>query len=115
MIELQVKDYCQNCPDFEPTVDKKLSYADDEVIYSLMTVCCKNASRCERMLQDAKECINILKRSIKSMKETKKLVLIVATVILVVDCLFANGMKRMLPQLQSVHGGRKKWTKEDLK
>lgn len=49
MIELQVKDYCQNCPDFEPTVDKKLSYADDEVIYSLMTVCCKNALRCERM------------------------------------------------------------------
>ena len=49
------------------------------------------------------------------MKETKKLVLIVATVILVVDCLFANGKKRMLPQLQNVHGGRKKWTKEDLK
>lgn len=55
MIELQVKDYCQNCPDFEPTVHKELSYADDEVIYSLMTVCCKYTSRCERIYKYIKK------------------------------------------------------------
>lgn len=55
MIELQVKDYCQNCPDFEPTVDKELSYADNKVVYSLMTVCCKNASRCERIYKHIKK------------------------------------------------------------
>nr|DAU60910.1 MAG TPA: hypothetical protein [Caudoviricetes sp.] len=55
MIELKVEDYCQNCSEFKPDVNKEFSYADDEVIYSLMTVFCENASKCKRIYECIKK------------------------------------------------------------
>lgn len=50
MIVLDVKEYCQNCPDFDPEVTKEILYSDDfslgrrKIIYT--TVRCKYSNRC---------------------------------------------------------------------
>jgi hypothetical protein len=49
MIELQVKDYSQNCPEFEPHIRKVSGYANDVIIHSETTISCKYALKCERM------------------------------------------------------------------
>ena len=43
MIELSVKEYCQECPDFDAKVTVK--YDENKNIYT--TVTCKHAKRCE--------------------------------------------------------------------
>lgn len=43
MIELSVKDYCQECPDF----DAKVTVKHDENNSICTTVTCKHAKRCE--------------------------------------------------------------------
>lgn len=43
MIELSVKDYCQECPDFDAKVNVK--YDENKTIHT--TVTCKHAKRCE--------------------------------------------------------------------
>ena len=56
MIKLKVAEYCSECPDFEPSVDKKVNTAyvydlccdKDKVISSCNTiVSCEHADRCE--------------------------------------------------------------------
>ena len=51
MIELDVKGYCHNCPDFEAHVEKL--YCDDRAI--ITTVTCKYAERCERIENHIKD------------------------------------------------------------
>lgn len=63
MIELDVKGYCRNCPDFEAHVEKL--YCDDRAI--ITTVTCEYAERCERIkkyigafekgLKDPEDCL----------------------------------------------------------
>lgn len=51
MIELSVKDYCQECPDFDAKVTVKYDEIENvkgkksKIIYT--TVTCKHAKRCE--------------------------------------------------------------------
>lgn len=53
MIELQVKDYCQACVDFEPDVEKptKLYGSDGSVYQTNTAVRCRYAKRCEHMIR----------------------------------------------------------------
>lgn len=47
MIKLEVKEYCHNCPEFKPSVDKEcyeLGYGDE---FYHTTITCKYAKRCE--------------------------------------------------------------------
>lgn len=48
MIKLEVEDYCQNCPAFEPMVEKFTNYAQNAVI---TTVCCESEKKCARLVQ----------------------------------------------------------------
>ena len=53
MISLRVKNYCSNCPEFEPDV-KKNSYrfdSTDEPVYYMTDIYCKHKDRCESMLK----------------------------------------------------------------
>lgn len=47
MIKLEVKEYCHNCPEFTPSVDKECygSGYGDEFYHT--TITCKYAKRCE--------------------------------------------------------------------
>lgn len=45
MIEIFVEDYCHECEDFEPTVNR--IYSDDQILAQDIT--CINRDRCERM------------------------------------------------------------------
>lgn len=47
MIKLNVMDYCHNCPDFEPDVDK--SYYIDGCPITLVR--CEDRCRCEAMIE----------------------------------------------------------------
>lgn len=48
MIKLEVEDYCQNCPAFEPMTEKFSDYAQNAV---LTTVCCESQKKCARLVQ----------------------------------------------------------------
>lgn len=48
MIKLEIKDYCQDCPAFEPRVEKFSDYAQNAVI---TTVCCESEKKCARLVQ----------------------------------------------------------------
>lgn len=54
MIRLEVKDYCHNCPGFEPSVSKneifELNHSEMETI-----VRCKYKGRCESMVRYLKK------------------------------------------------------------
>lgn len=49
MIDLQVEDYCQNCPDFEVELEKLslINGFGEEICHH--TVRCKHAKRCEHI------------------------------------------------------------------
>lgn len=51
MIELQVKDYCQACMDFEPDVEKptRMYGTDGSVIQTSTIVRCEYRRRCEHI------------------------------------------------------------------
>ena len=63
MIELSVPGYCDNCPDFEPNIEKKIIRCDDfygnERITSCVTkITCEHADRCAcimKFLEENKE------------------------------------------------------------
>lgn len=48
MIKLEVEDYCQNCPAFEPMTEKFSDYAQNAV---LTTVYCESEKKCARLVQ----------------------------------------------------------------
>ena len=52
MINLQVKDYCQDCPYFEPRADK-LSAIDlfDKPLQTETYITCENKETCERIVE----------------------------------------------------------------
>lgn len=62
MIKLELKPYCENCPDFEPDVDKKEEtltcqnyvgfMADTTVIHKCdTTIRCKNRNKCRCIME----------------------------------------------------------------
>lgn len=48
MIQLEIKDYCQDCPAFEPMIEKFTDYTQNSVI---TTVCCESEKKCARLVQ----------------------------------------------------------------
>lgn len=51
MINLEVNEYCHNCPEFQPLVDKEYyesGYGDE---FTNTTVTCKYAQRCEAIAE----------------------------------------------------------------
>ena len=51
MINLEVNEYCHNCPEFKPLVDKEYyesGYGDE---FTNTTVMCKYAQRCEAIAE----------------------------------------------------------------
>lgn len=48
MIKLEVEDYCQNCPAFEPMTEKFTDFAQNAVI---ITVSCESQRKCARLVQ----------------------------------------------------------------
>lgn len=48
MIKLEIKDYCQDCPAFEPRVEKFSDYPKNTVT---TTVYCESEKRCARLVQ----------------------------------------------------------------
>lgn len=62
MIELTIDPYCQNCPEFEPDVDKDIrTYrsSDFRLIGPITecdtTITCKHALRCKSMVRQLKK------------------------------------------------------------
>ena len=65
MIQLFIEDYCHNCPDFEPDIDKnKLRFTDDDTDWMIelnipfdpCPICetnirCKHRKRCKSMMR----------------------------------------------------------------
>ena len=49
MININVEDYCQNCPDFEPEVNKTLLKANNIVISTDTFITCKYSDRCKQI------------------------------------------------------------------
>lgn len=50
MIELRIKDYCHNCPEFEVRSDRILgSYVDNKPTHTDNIVYCKHANKCARI------------------------------------------------------------------
>lgn len=47
MIELKVSNYCQDCPEFDPDVDRDIFYADGESVKRRTVVFCTHRKRCE--------------------------------------------------------------------
>lgn len=47
MISLEVEDYCQKCPDFEPTVTR--FYSENEIYMQVVKCECKQ--RCNRIYE----------------------------------------------------------------
>lgn len=60
MIRLEVKDYCQNCPDFKADVNKTIFYIGANT-RSDTVIRCKNSVRCD-----------VIKEYIDSLNETKE-------------------------------------------
>lgn len=48
MIKLEIKDYCQGCPAFEPRVEKFSDYPRNTVT---TTVYCESEKKCARLVQ----------------------------------------------------------------
>lgn len=48
MIQLDVNDYCQDCPAFVPMAEKFSDFAQNTVI---TTVCCESQKKCARLVQ----------------------------------------------------------------
>ena len=47
MIKLEVEQYCQNCPEFEPVVDSTALFINEgDVVRRETTVTCKHRERC---------------------------------------------------------------------
>lgn len=62
MIDLQIQEYCQDCFEFEPEVDKTISYDGYGEEKCNNNVYCVNRDKCERMisyLQKKSGAINI--------------------------------------------------------
>lgn len=60
MISLYVKDYCHNCPEFEPDVEKDTIYSENYLMGKRTThtqtdIYCKHRDRCESMIKFLKE------------------------------------------------------------
>lgn len=50
MIELSVEDYCHECPEFDPEVNKSiLKLWNDSKLFVSTTVFCKYTQRCKAM------------------------------------------------------------------
>ena len=49
MIKLYVEDYCQNCPEFEPDVDKKTMHADRKLI-NITDIRCEHRHICDMLI-----------------------------------------------------------------
>ena len=49
MININVEDYCQNCPDFEPEVNKTILEADNIIISTDTCITCKYSDRCKQI------------------------------------------------------------------
>ncbi len=50
MIELIVEDYCQECPEFSPDINRTITRSwDDKTMILSTTVFCKYAYRCREM------------------------------------------------------------------
>ena len=52
MLKLEVKEYCQNCPDFEADVIKNTGYSingETGIIYSNTIIRCEHCSMCEQL------------------------------------------------------------------
>lgn len=54
MIKLKVKEYCQNCPDFDAKVtvsESELSTGDERIRLCDTTVTCSHAKRCAGIMR----------------------------------------------------------------
>lgn len=55
MISLNVKDYCKNCPDFEPTFDKETKRRPTECGQTMMcadtVIGCQYLERCKHIMR----------------------------------------------------------------
>ena len=49
MIKLLVKDYCHNCPEFEPHFSKTEWYGDTSWCRTDTDITCKHAERCKEI------------------------------------------------------------------
>jgi hypothetical protein len=50
MIRLEIRDYCADCPDFEPDVEKSQALeCGDEIIRSDTVIRCRYRKRCTRI------------------------------------------------------------------
>jgi hypothetical protein len=62
MIELTIDPYCQNCPEFEPDVDKNVYTLnsmdfrlEDPITKCDTTITCKHKLRCKSMMRQLKK------------------------------------------------------------
>lgn len=53
MIDLEVQNYCENCPDFEADVIKTNLWCNDKIVRKTI-VCCENRYRCESLVDHLK-------------------------------------------------------------
>lgn len=55
MIQLDVKDYCHNCAEFEPDIDKNHFFAGGDIYCTETIVRCKHRMRCATLVKYFKE------------------------------------------------------------
>lgn len=51
MIELEVEDYCHNCPMFEPCSVNNSFFSDASLIIVQINVKCKNEAKCYQLIK----------------------------------------------------------------
>ena len=49
MIRLIVEDYCHNCPEFEPAINKAKFLLDTTVVTTDTNIKCQHANRCKNI------------------------------------------------------------------
>lgn len=59
MIKLKVEEYCHNCSDFKPLVDKECYESGYGSCYKDTTITCKYAERCEVIAEYFKKQVNL--------------------------------------------------------
>lgn len=60
MISLHIKDYCHNCPEFDPDVEKDTIYSENYLMGKRTThtqtdIYCKHRDRCASMVEFLEE------------------------------------------------------------
>lgn len=74
-IKLNVKDYCANCPDFKPHVEKESvtdGYSGNTIVH-LTVITCEHRERCKKMIEYLEE-VKTVEKDLPSDNEIRDII-----------------------------------------